>query len=76
MEKVWLTSYPEGVPELIPDPPYSSLTDMMNASMKKYASRKAYTNMGSSITFGELDDLSNRFAVSVFHVIFTLKFDF
>ena len=62
MEKVWLTSYPEGVPELIPDPPYSSLTDMMNASMKKYASRKAYTNMGSSITFGELDELSNRFA--------------
>ena len=62
MEKVWLASYPEGVPELIPDPPYSSLTDMMNASMKKYASRKAYTNMGSSITFGELDDLSNRFA--------------
>ena len=62
MEKVWLASYPEGVPELIPDPPYSSLTDMMNASMKKYSSRKAYTNMGSSITFGELDELSNRFA--------------
>ena len=62
MEKVWLASYPEGVPELIPDPPYSSLTDMMNACMKKYASRKAYTNMGSSITFGELDELSNRFA--------------
>ena len=62
MEKVWLASYPEGVPELIPDPPYSSLTDMMNASMKKYASRKAYTNMGSSITFGELDELSNGFA--------------
>ena len=62
MEKVWLASYPEGVPELIPDPPYSSLTDMMNASMKKYASRKAYTNMGSSVTFGELDELSNRFA--------------
>ena len=62
MEKVWLASYPEGVPELIPDPPYSSLTDMINASMKKYASRKAYTNMGSSITFGELDELSNRFA--------------
>jgi len=62
MEKVWLASYPDGVPELIPDPPYSSLTDMMNASMKKYASRKAYTNMGSSITFGELDELSNRFA--------------
>ena len=39
MEKVWLASYPKGVPELIPDPPYSSLTDMMNACMKKYASR-------------------------------------
>ena len=62
MEKVWLASYPEGVPELIPDPPYSSLTDMMNERMKIYASRKAYTNMGSSITFGELDELSNRFA--------------
>ena len=45
MEKVWLASYRK-VSRLIPDPPYSSLTDMMNASMKKYASRKAYTNMG------------------------------
>ena len=70
MEKVWLASYPEGVPELIPDPPYSSLTDMMNASMKKYASRKAYTNMGSSITYGELDELSNRFA---HYLLFELK---
>ena len=75
MEKVWLASYPEGVPELIPDPPYSSLTDMMNASMKKYASRKAYTNMGSSITFSELDELSNRFAHYLLHELNLKKGD-
>ena len=62
MEKVWLASYPDGVPEIIPDPPFSSLTEMMKASMIQFSSRKAYTNMGSSITFGELDKLSDKFA--------------
>ena len=56
MEKVWLASYPDGVPEIIPDPPFSSLTEMMKANMLQFSSRKAYTNMGSSITFGELDN--------------------
>ena len=32
MEKVWLASYPDGVPEIIPDPPFNSLTEMMKAS--------------------------------------------
>ena len=62
MEKVWIASYPDGVPEIIPDPPFSSLTEMMKASMIQFSSRKAYTNMGSSITFGELDKLSDKFA--------------
>ena len=62
MEKVWLASYPDGVPEIIPDPPFSSLTEMMKANMLQFSSRKAYTNMGSSITFGELDKLSDKFA--------------
>ena len=62
MEKVWLASYPDGVPEIIPDPPFNSLTEMMKASMIQFSSRKAYTNMGSSMTFGELDTLSDQFA--------------
>ena len=35
---------------------------MMKASMIQFSSRKAYTNMGSSMTFGELDTLSDQFA--------------
>ena len=55
MEKPWLNSYPEGVPEAISTPDYLSITQMIDACLIKYADRKAYSNMGSSITFKELD---------------------
>ena len=35
---------------------------MIDACLIKYADRKAYSNMGSSITFKELDKLSMQFA--------------
>ena len=62
MEKPWLNSYPEGVPEAISTPDYLSITQMIDACLIKYADRKAYSNMGSSITFKELDKLSMQFA--------------
>ena len=54
MEKPWLNSYPEGVPETISTPDYLSITQMIDACLIKYADRKAYSNMGSSFTFKEL----------------------
>ena len=62
MDKPWLKSYPAGVPENIDPPPYQSVRDMIEYPMVEFPERKAFTNMGRSLTFRELDQLSLRFA--------------
>lgn len=62
VEKPWLKLYPEGVPETIGTPPWKSLREMIEGCLREYADRPAYTNMGTTLTFRELDELSLRFA--------------
>ena len=61
MEKVWLKSYPKGVPEFIDTNEYKSLADLFEKSISAFKDRPAYTNLGRSISFAELDDLSRDF---------------
>ncbi|KAA6436570.1 AMP-binding protein [Dyadobacter flavalbus] len=58
----WLKNYPEGIPYEINPDAYSSLLEMMEISFKDNAEKPAYTNMGKSLSFGELDKLSKHFA--------------
>ncbi|MEN7548545.1 AMP-binding protein [Rapidithrix thailandica] len=60
--KPWLKHYPEGVNAEIDPNRYSSLLALMNEAFQKYKDLPAYENMGKSITYGELDDLSKKFA--------------
>ena len=62
VQKPWLGLYPEGVPETIGPPPWKSLRQMIDACLREFAERPAYTNMGTTLTYGELDALSLRFA--------------
>ncbi len=62
MEKIWLKHYPKGVPAEIDVNTYASLRDVFEESCTKYGPRKAYTCMGKSITFAELDTLTRRSA--------------
>ena len=62
MEKIWLKSYPEGVPEEVPEPPYRSIRDMFEFCFKEYADLAAYSNMGTTLTYAQLDELSQQFA--------------
>lgn len=62
MEKVWLNSYPPGMPEEVPDPPFRSVRDLFEQSFEKYPNSAAFTNMGRTLTYGELDRLSMQFA--------------
>jgi len=62
MEKVWLKHYPPNVPQEIDVGAYSSIRDILEKSCAKFRDRPAYTNMGVTITFGELDKLSRDFA--------------
>ena len=62
MEKIWLKSYPDGMPAEIPPPEYRSLRDMLERSFAAFPERPAYANMGTSMSYAELDRLSQQFA--------------
>ena len=61
MEKIWLKSYPPGVPAEIDINQYASLREVLEDSCAKFGSRPAYSCMGRTITFTELDRLSAAF---------------
>ena len=61
VEKVWLAEYPEGVPAEIDLDQYSSLKEMIETNCAKFKDLPAYSCMGKTITYGELDELSERF---------------
>jgi len=62
MEKVWLKNYPQGVPAEIDPARFSSLRELFEQSVRDYGPKPAYTNMGRTITYNELDRLSRDFA--------------
>ncbi|SEJ70282.1 long-chain fatty acid--CoA ligase [Paraburkholderia diazotrophica] len=62
MEKVWLKSYPPGVPEEIDPTQYESITAMLEESFRANRAKPAFACMGKQITYGELDSLSIRLA--------------
>jgi long-chain acyl-CoA synthetase len=62
MERIWLKSYPAGVPADIDTKKYRSLIQLFETSIAKYHDRPAFHSMGKGITFGELDKLSHDFA--------------
>ncbi|HEY8623108.1 MAG TPA: long-chain-fatty-acid--CoA ligase [Casimicrobiaceae bacterium] len=61
MEKIWLKSYPAGVPAEIDVNQYASVREVLQESCAKFGSRPAYSCMGRTITFTELDRLSAAF---------------
>jgi long-chain acyl-CoA synthetase len=61
VERIWLKSYPKGVPAEIDLSTYASVRDVFEESCAKFGARRAYTCMGKSITFAELDELSRAF---------------
>jgi len=62
VEKIWLKSYPPGVPEQVPAPRFRSIREMIENSFQEYPDNPAYTNMGTTITYRDLDELSMQFA--------------
>jgi len=61
-DRIWLNSYPQGVPADLDTSQYPSLVALMEESFKKYASRTAYSFMGKDVTYGQTDSLSQAFA--------------
>jgi len=62
-DRIWLSSYPEGVPFDVDVTRYASMVDMMEESFKKFASLSAYSFMGKELSYKQVDELSQTFGV-------------
>ena len=62
MEKVWLKSYPKGVPEFAELGKYNSLAHMFDECAERHSHLPAFANMGASLSFSELNIESYNFA--------------
>ncbi|MGV3741966.1 MAG: long-chain-fatty-acid--CoA ligase [Burkholderiaceae bacterium] len=62
MDRFWIKSYAQGVPADIDPAQYASLTQLMEQSFSRYASRDAYVCMDKAMTYSELDALSRKLA--------------
>ncbi len=62
MKKVWLEQYPPGVPAEIDHGEYQSLRDLIEDAMQRFASDPAYTNMGVTLSYADLEQQSRAVA--------------
>ncbi|MFZ3127453.1 MAG: AMP-binding protein, partial [Rhodoferax sp.] len=58
----WVKDYPRGTPAQIDPTRYRSINQMFDDACKKFAALPAFTNMGQTLSYGELDRLSGAFA--------------
>ncbi|MEZ5457964.1 MAG: AMP-binding protein [Steroidobacteraceae bacterium] len=62
MDKIWLKSYPAGVPADIDASQYGSLKQLAEQSFAQYRDRTAFIQMDVRLSFAELDRQSRAFA--------------
>jgi long-chain acyl-CoA synthetase len=60
MGKIWLNSYPPGVPAEIDPDQYASVGELLEESFARYRLKPAFVCMGKAITYGQLDDRSRQ----------------
>jgi long-chain acyl-CoA synthetase len=61
VERVWLKSYPPGVPAEADVDEFASIRAILERSCEKFAELPAYTCMGRTLTYAQLDGLSRDF---------------
>jgi long-chain acyl-CoA synthetase len=70
MDKIWLKSYPPGVPAEIDPSQLSSLTELVEKTCAEHADRVAYVQMDAELTYRQVDELSRAFAAWLQHAGF------
>jgi len=58
----WFAKYPLGVPHEIKLYEYGSLIELFDDCLTKFRDRVAFENMGVTLTYGQVDELSRDFA--------------
>src|SRR5450432_1878767 len=67
LDRNWLNHYPPGVPADIDPDAYPSLKEAIEEAFTTYRQLPAFTNMGATLTYAQLDELSRAFAAWLQH---------
>src|SRR5262252_3932671 len=70
MDRIWLKSYPPGVPAEIDPSQLRSLKELLEKSCAEHAERVAFVQMDTALTYRQLDELSRAFAAWLQHAGF------
>ena len=62
MDRIWLKRYPPGVPADIDPGEYASLPALLEEAFDRFKAAPAFTNMGATLSFTELDEGSRALA--------------
>src|SRR5215510_2148166 len=61
-DKHWLASFGDNIPAEINADAYSSVLELLEGAMKRYAARPAFRCFGQTLTYADIDRLSRAFA--------------
>lgn len=62
MERIWFKSYGEDIPHEIDADAYQSVLEVFEESVANFTDKPAFHNMGTTLTYGELDKKARDFA--------------
>ena len=62
MDRSWLKQYPPGVPADIDPDSYASLKEVIEEAFASHRQLPAFSNMGATLSYAQLDELSRAFA--------------
>jgi long-chain acyl-CoA synthetase len=60
--KIWLKNYPVGIPAEIDADQFMSIPDLLEKIAVKFAAKRAYHNLGYTLSYAALERLSRNFA--------------
>ena len=62
INKIWLNAYPEGVPAEVNINEFASIVDVLRYSVEKFRNNPAVANLGTVLSYDELDQKTRDFA--------------
>jgi long-chain acyl-CoA synthetase len=65
MHRIWLESYPAGVPADVDVYAYASLNELLQRASERFGAQMAFLCLGGTLSYAEVDTLSRQFAVSL-----------
>jgi long-chain acyl-CoA synthetase len=69
MDKIWLKQYPRDVPVEIDASAFDSVAHVLEQSCARFSSKPAYSNLGRTLSYAELDRLTQQFASFLQHTL-------